>query len=69
MNYLNSQIAQMKHQELHNFYGNAIAACFSPFLILKDISDRRRATVYGVTEVQLIAGIAVLAIFKSLGIG
>jgi len=66
MNYFNKVVEAMKHPELTGFYGNAIAACFSPFFILKDISDRKRASLYGPLQVQLMAGICLIAVVKAL---
>ena len=44
--YLNNQTSKIKHEVLQAFYSNCICACFSPFFILKGISDRKRVTKY-----------------------
>eukprot|EP00347_Sterkiella_histriomuscorum_P024509 403330864 len=53
---------------LQNFYANCIAACFSPFLILKDISDRKKLTKYGWSELQFLAVICGIALIQTLWI-
>lgn len=53
---------------LQSFYGNCISACFSPFFILKEISDRKKMTKYGMAEVNMLAAISGIAIILVLWI-
>ncbi len=54
----------MKTVILQSFYGNCISACFVPFLILKDISDRKKMTKYGYFELEYLSVIALLSIIQ-----
>lgn len=40
INHINVKTSLIEVEELQQFYASAISACFAPFFILKDISDR-----------------------------
>jgi len=64
-NLLNKKTALIEKEELQQFYASSICACFSPFFILKDISERKQATRYGLLELKCLVAISVLVILKN----
>jgi hypothetical protein len=66
INNLNQKTFLIQCEELQQFYASSIAACFSPFFILKDISDHKQVTRYGQKEVLCLAGISALVVLKNL---
>jgi hypothetical protein len=66
INYLNKKSSLIHYEELQQFYASSIAACFSPFFILKDISDNKQVTRYGQQELLCLAAISVLVVLKNI---
>lgn len=60
----NNKSITEKEAILQNFYGCCISACFAPFMVLKEVSDRRKLTHYTVSEVQLLGVICVIAMVQ-----
>ena len=65
---LTHKTAKLRHEILQTFYASCICACFAPFFILKDISDRKKVTKYGITEIELLSGICLLGIIAFIWI-
>ena len=65
INNLNRKTGMIEKEELQQFYASSISACFSPFFILKDISDHKQVTRYGTLEIQCLAVISFLVVLKS----
>ncbi|TNV76951.1 hypothetical protein FGO68_gene17774 [Halteria grandinella] len=61
----NESLANQVPLALQEFYSNCISACFSPFLILMNISDSRVVPKYGQTEMKYLLLISLLAIIKT----
>ena len=53
----------MKALLLQNFYSNCISACFSPFFILRELSERKKMTKYGFNELMILVTISIIAVF------
>ncbi|CDW88351.1 UNKNOWN [Stylonychia lemnae] len=51
---------------LQNFYGNCISACFSPFFILREISDRKKMTKYGFNELIMLSILCFISVLSQI---
>jgi len=60
----NNRKGEEKEVLLHNFYGCCISACLAPFVVLNQISDRKKMTKYSIEEVKLLALICAIAIIN-----